>query len=221
MKKEELRYDPVHERIAGIVEYIDKNKKLAIQALLILGLIVGGWGYYSGVAKDKLNLAKSLSGVAQNAYNSGQIEISLSELNNIVEDYTGTDAANQAMTYLVMDSYLKNEDVKIKSLTDKFGTGVPDGVLDAGIFEALGNASMNTENFKSAVNDFKKADKLASVKGSELRFKIDIALAMIGNGEFNKAVILLNDIIDVENISYSDKNKVEELLALANFRIDN
>jgi len=221
MKKKELRYDPVHEKIASIVEYIDKNKNKVIQILVILGLMVGGWGYYSGLAKDELNLAKSLSGVAQNAYNAGQIDIALSELNNIVEEYTGTDAANQAMTYLVKNSYLNNKEADIKILTDKFGTGIPDGILDAGIFEALGNASMNTDNFKSAISEFKKADKLASVKGSELRFKIDIALAMVASSEFKKAIILLTELIDMEHISYSDMNKAEELLALANFRMDN
>ena len=39
--------------------------------------------------------------------------------------------------------------------------------------------------------------------------------------DFAKAALLLNQILDNEYINYSDKNKAEELLALANFSKDN
>ena len=221
MKKEELRYDPVHDKISAIIDYIDNNKNIAIQIVAVVALTVGGWGYYSGLQKDKVNISKALVGVAQNAYNAGQSDISISELKNIVEEYSGSDAANQALAYLIKDLYLSNDDEGIISLTEAFGTSTSDGVLNAGIYETLGNVSMNMDDNDAAVNNFKKADKLSSTVGLNLRYKIDLSIALIASGNFNDAVSVLNEILSIEEINYSDKNKADELLALANFSKDN
>jgi tetratricopeptide (TPR) repeat protein len=221
MKKEELRYDPVHDRIAAIIDYIDNNKNIAIQIVAVVALTVGGWGYYSGLQKDKVNISKALVGVAQNAYNAGQTDISISELKNIVEEYPGSDAANQALAYLMKDSYLSNDDEGIISLAEAFGMSTSGGALNAGIYETLGNVSMNMEDNDAAVNNFKKADKLSSTVGLNLRYKIDLSIALIASGNFNDAVSVLNEILSIEEINYSDKNKAEELLALSNFSKDN
>ena len=221
MKKEELRYDPVHDRIAAIIDYIDNNKNIAIQIVAVVALTVGGWGYYSGLQKDKVNISKALVGVAQNAYNAGQTDIAISELKNIVEEYSGSDAANQALAYLMKDSYLSNDDEGIISLAEAFGMSTSDGVLNAGIYETLGNVSMNMDDNDAAVNNFKKADKLSSTVGLNLRYKIDLSIALIASRNFNDAVFVLNEILSIEEINYSDKNKAEELLALSNFSKDN
>ena len=221
MKKEELRYDPVHDKIAALIEYIDNNKNIAIQVLVVIGLAVGGWGYYSGLQKDKVNISKSLVGVAQNAYNAGQIDISVSELKNIVEEYSGTDAGNQALAYLLKDAYQANNDEIVLSLGNEHGARISDGILDAGFHETLGNASMNMNDIDVAINNFKKADKLSSIENGGLRFKIDLTVALIAKEDFAKAASVLNEIVDDENINYSDKNTAEELLAFANFSKDN
>ena len=221
MKKEELRYDPVHDNIAAIIDYIDNNKNIAIQIVAVAALTVGGWGYYSGLQKDKVNISKALVGAAQNAYNAGQTDIAISELKNIVEEYSGSDAANQALAYLMKDSYLSNDDEGIISLVEAFGMSTSDGVLNAGIYETLGNVSMNMDDNDAAVNNFKKADKLSSTVGLNLRYKIDLSIALIASGNFNEAVSVLNEILSIEEINYSDKNKAEELLALSNFSKDN
>jgi hypothetical protein len=72
-----------------------------------------------------------------------------------------------------------------------------------------------------AVNNFKKADKLSSTVGLNLRYKIDLSIALIASGNFNDALSVLNEILSIEEINYSDKNKAEELLALSNFSKDN
>ena len=221
MKKEELKYDPVHDKIAAIIDYINNNKNFAIQGLIVIGLAVGGWGYYSGLEKDKINISKSQVGVAQNAYNGGEVDLSISELKSIVEEYSGTDAANQALVYLLKDAYQKNNDETVLSLADEHGSSGLDAVLKAGFYETLGNADMNMNDFNAAINTFKKADKIASTENGELRFKIDLATALIAKNRFADAVAVLKEILDDENISYSDKNRAEELLALANFSKDN
>ena len=221
MKKEELRYDPVHDRISAIIDYINNNKNIVIQGLIVIGLAVGGWGYYSSLKKDKINISKALVGVAQNAYNVGQVDISISELKGIVEEYSGTDAAEQALVYLLKDAYQKNGDEMVLSLADRHGGSGLDAVLNAGFYETLGNANMNTSDIDGAINSFKKADKLAATENGDLRFKIDLAVALIANGGFADAASILNEILDNEDISYFDKNRAEELLALADFSKDN
>ena len=142
MKKEELRYDPIHEKIADIIEHIDNNKYLAIQVLAVIALTVGGWGYFSGLQKNKINTSKSIVGVAQNAYNGGEVDISLSDLKNIIIEYPSTDAGNQALVYLLKDAYQANNDADVLSLSSEHGTSISDRVLDAGLHGILGNASI-------------------------------------------------------------------------------
>lgn len=221
MKKEELRYDPVHDRISAIIDYIDNNKNIVIQVLILIGLAVGGWGYYSSLKKDKVNISKAQVGLAQNAYNLGQVDISISEFKGILEEYSGTDAAEQALVYLLKDAYQKNSDETVLSLADAHGGSGLDAVLNAGFYETLGNANMNTSDIDGAINSFKKADKLASTENGDLRFKIDLAVAFIAKGEFANATSILNEILDNKDISYSDKNRAEEFLALAKFSKDN
>ena len=43
----------------------------------------------------------------------------------------------------------------------------------------------------------------------------------IANNDFGDAILTLRQILENETIAYSDKNKAEELLALANFSKDN
>ena len=69
----------------------------------------------------------------------------------------------------------------------------------------------------NAINNFKKANKLSSIDNMDLRFEIDIAVALIAKGDFTEASLVLYEILRSEDINYSDKNKAEELLALANF----
>jgi outer membrane protein assembly factor BamD (BamD/ComL family) len=221
MKKDELRYDPVHDRIAAIIEYIDNNKNITIQVLLIIGLSIGIWGYYSGLQKDMAKTAKSLIGVAQNTYNTGQIDLALTNLNDIVEEYSGTDAGNQALIYLLQNAYQTNNDENVLSLGKKHGASISDEILDAGLHETLGNASMNLDNIDNAINNFKKANKLSSIGSMDSRFEIDIAVALIAKGDFSEASLILYEILNNQSITYSDKNKAEELLALANFNKDN
>jgi tetratricopeptide (TPR) repeat protein len=123
--------------------------------------------------------------------------------------------------YLLKDAYQKNNDEAVLSLPDEHGSSGLDAVLNAGFYETLGNADMNMNDFNAAINTFKKADKIASTENGELRFKIDLAAALIAKNRFADAVAALKEILDDENISYSDKNRVEELLALANFNKDN
>ena len=104
---------------------------------------------------------------------------------------------------------------------DKLCDQISDGILDAGFYETLGNSGMNTDDIGKAINNFRKADKLSSAEYSDLRFKLALAVAFIAKNNFPDAASVLSEALGDENISYSDKNKAEELLALANFRNNN
>ena len=221
MKKEDLRYDPVHDRIAAIVDYIDNNKNIVLQVLFALVVAVGFWGYYSNIERDKLNASKSLVGVAQNAYNANQKELSISDLNAIVQEYPGSDAAAQALVYLMRDAYQGNDDQAVLSMGATHNSKSSDIILNAGFYETLGNADMNLGNIEDAINSFKKADKLVSTKNENSRFKINLAVSLIASNKFNDAVVVLSDALDFENINFSDKSKIEELMAMAKFKTVN
>ena len=50
---------------------------------------------------------------------------------------------------------------------------------------------------------------------------MNMAISLIQNNELNEAVAVLSEALDSEGINFSDKIKIEELLAMAKFKTVN
>ncbi len=221
MKKEELRYDPIHEKLLNILEYLESNKNSVFQILLALVILVGGWGYYAGNQRSMLMEARSLSGTAQSEYNASKSEIAIQNLKEVVADYSGTDAASQAGVYLVADAYLNNEDGNIESILEQIDADNFDNVIHAGILETLGNAKLNVNSFEDAEKYFKKAVDKSRASGLDAQYQMGLALANIKHGHYYDAKSILAKLLESEELNFNDKNKAEELQAQADFHLNN
>jgi predicted negative regulator of RcsB-dependent stress response len=221
MKKDELRYDPIHEKLLNILEYLESNKNSVFQILLALVVLVGGWGYYAGNQRSMLMEARSLSGTAQSEYNASKSEISIQSLKEVVEEYAGTDAASQAGVYLIADAYLNNEDGSIESIVEKIDSDNVDNVIHAGILETLGNAKLNANSVESAEKYFKKAVDKGRATGMDAQYQVGLALANIMHGNYQDAKSILAELLESETLNFNDKNKAEELQAQADFHLNN
>ena len=121
---------------------------------------------------------------------------------------------------MLKDSYLLDDDHTVLGLNDDYGVNISDPVLHSGVYEILGNSSLNINKIDIAINNFKKAHKLLHTAYGSSIYKINHAEALILKEDFINAISILNEIINDE-IAYSYQNKAEELLAIAKFSKDN
>ena len=221
MKKDELRYDPIHEKLLNILDYLENNKSSVFQILIALVVLVGAWGYYAGNQRSALMEARSLSGTAQSEYNASRSEISIQKLKEVVEEYPGTDAATQAGVYLVADAYLNNEDGAIESIVERIDSENFDDLIHAGMLETLGNAKLNTNSIESAEKYFKQAIAKCSTVGIDVQYQIGLALVNIKQGKYQDAKSILVKLLESDALNFNDKNKAEELRAQVNIYLNN
>ena len=221
MKKDELKYDPVRERIISFIEYLDQNRSIAYQFFIVLLVIILGWGYKSGLDRESARKSKSLIGVAQNNYNLGQKDIAISEMKNLVNEYSLSDAANQANSYLMKHYFLESDDSNVLMHFNNLSSNLKDPVIYAYLNEMAGNSHLNIGNHEKALSNFNQSIKLASGTSLEVPFKLSLIQGLISIGEYNIASDELNSMLYYDDLNFSDKSKLEELSSFVEHKIIN
>ena len=54
----------------------------------------------------------------------------------------------------------------------------------------------------------------------QLRYKIDIGIALLAKDDYSSAMDVFQEVIDNEDVGYNEKNKAEELLAYVKQKLD-
>ena len=93
MKKEEIKKDPIRDRIVSSIEYYNNNKNSFFKYFFVIASIVLIASYYNNSESLKNQNALKLSGSAQTLFANDNIDESLVKFERIIKDYKGTDAA--------------------------------------------------------------------------------------------------------------------------------
>lgn len=136
--REELERDPLLDTVSKAQSIYDNNKTTVIGGFLALVLIVGGaiGYYYYSVSQE--NKAQQLMAAATTAYMNSEYEEALSGseadftvgFEQIINNYSGTDAANLAHYYAAVSEYnLGNVQEAISYIQDY---EIPEGILGVG-----------------------------------------------------------------------------------------
>jgi len=99
--KDELKRDPILQKIIEAVEYIKENKQYFIQGVVVLTIVITSIGYFNSTAKANEELATSIAGKAQNSYIDNQSENSIDIFKSILENYKDTKAADHALVLIL------------------------------------------------------------------------------------------------------------------------
>ena len=209
MKKEEIRHDPIRDRIVRLVDYLEKNKNMTFTVLGSLVVAVFLWTNYKSNDQSFKNQAKAVSGKAQNAYNSGQFEIAKKDFNELLNLHQGSKAANQALIYLLADSYINEEDSAFNSLYDKYVDDVDDDIY-ANVYEAKGNMLQNNGDYENAAKYFSLAMQISSDSENYASYAISMIQNYILLKDYSSAQKIISKFTD-KDISFSYKNKIDEL----------
>ena len=101
MKKEEIRHDPVRDRIIQLIESIKKNKNSVLSSILIIILLIGGYGYFQNINLIKNSDSISISGLAQNSFINGNNDEAMVKFERLLKNSPKSDGAIQASIFFV------------------------------------------------------------------------------------------------------------------------
>jgi tetratricopeptide (TPR) repeat protein len=160
---EELEHDPLMETYEKAQSFYDSNKQTIIGAVAAVVIIIAGvlgYNYYSNQQEQK---AQELLGYAERYMANGQYEKALEGdatsftvgFEQIISNYSGTDAANLATYYAaISQNNLGNAEAALDYMNDY---EVPEGFLGVGPISFHATLLETLERYSEAAEMYKKA----------------------------------------------------------------
>ena len=215
MKKEELRHDPIREKIVQGVQYFSENTSTVFQVLAAIVIVIGGLSYHNHTGNIKMENASHLAGRAQNTFINGNLDEANVKFERVLADYPNTPGAVQSLVYLLNAAISDNDIDEIKRLLSENDAAIDDNRVLAALYKLEGDVARNEADFASAMIYFQKAHNIASANQLQVSYQLNIASTFLAQNNYENAVQTLQKIIDNSDVGFNEKNIAEELLAYA------
>ena len=210
MDKKELKHDIVNERLIGIVEYLNENKIIAFQVVFALLAIISLSTWYT-VSNKNYNKASIES--LQKAYLSspGTDEGLISQYQDILDNYPGTDAADYAVAHLIRDALVNDNDSLLNKLLFEHDFSYDNDIFSSLIDNLRGDYHFNNEEYNSAIEYYSKAIDKTSIEEFSTEYKINKIRAFIMLNDLTNARKIV-DGISLDGVSnQAQKNTLKQL----------
>ncbi len=210
--KKEIERDPILEKTIEIEQFIKhhtKNISIAI-GVIVIGILVGL--FMMKANKQKTLDASGKLGIAQLSLQRGDIDDGILRLEELIEDFSGTESAGAAHIF-IGQTYLEKGDYEMaEKYYSDYVKKYKDSLGKSAAYKALGVCSESKGNFDQAVDYFEKAVKSADYKFQKQIAQISLANASIELKDFSKAKKVLETLENSEP-DYNMKNQIELLSA--------
>ena len=220
MKKQEIKNDPIAEKIVYFINYLKNNFKLVLLITVILFIVVGFISYNSSLnKKNKINALKEVDKIMIELVGSGinNFEITDSIKNKINSLYTKY-PNSEALSYLgllIFNSDSINNEEKINLIKNN----ISNTWFKTQAFLISGDYYSDIENYKTAKKDYKQAIKYSASNAQKAYsyYKLGNVYFEENNledalNQYEKADILFNQSESLQsNIQFKDwdsRNKV-------------
>lgn len=161
--QENLESDPLLETFSKTQNFYDQNKANVIGGIIALILIIGGgvgYYYYSSAQEEE---AQQLLSDATTAYMNSDYEIALTGsdadftvgFEQIISNYSRTDAANLARYYAAVSEYNLGNMQQAISYIEEYD--IPEGILGVGPISFHGVLMIDSGNHEEAAELYVKA----------------------------------------------------------------
>ena len=168
MDKQELRQDPIRERILSSLSYVENNKNLLGAFVVgVLAVILVG-GYYSSTAKElKMDTSVKLGKALNSAIEGNAPDISA--FSDLAKSGSDNGAAN-AWLYMIDYNLQEGNDFEVDSLM-AFNLDVDDPYLNAKLLSLKGDRAFDRMEYDSALDYYKNASKTDITMRDALKLK--------------------------------------------------
>ena len=208
--RQEIERDPVLEKTIEIEKFIRTHAQTLLIAIGVIALIivVGIFTVKSGKAK-KLDASGSL-GLAQMAYQGGDIDDTVLRLEELIEEFGGTKSAGAAHLQLGQIYMDKGEYETAETYYTDYVNKYKDSLGKSAAYKALGVCAENSGNLEEAAGYFEKAIKAADYKFQKQIAQVSLAQVNIELKDYASAKEILEDVKNNEP-EYSLNMQVELL----------
>jgi len=223
MRKEELRHDPVRENIVKCVEYIKDNKNNALKIFVGFVILVAVYSYYNQIGGLKNDNASKIAGLAQNSFINGEIDEAMVKFERVMDDYPSTSGATQSLIYLLNEalsqSNYESASILISQYKDQID-GIDDPIVQANIYKIQGDLALLNKSPDDALSNYNIAEKISRNSTVQVKYQLDVITALLTLEKYSAAQEILEDILDIGDVGYNEKNKAEEFLAYVKHKLD-
>ena len=171
----------------------------------------------AGLNSYNSNNSSNIAGLAQNDFINGDIDQAIVKFERVIKDYPKTNGALQASIYILSDAIKNLDHDRMNNIFNQMEERIvsaDDPIIKSYFYKAKGDiASINNFNDK-AINNYKLARKYSN-DNKKANYDLDISLILLKDRKYSDAKVLLEKILELENLGFNEKNKAEELLAIA------
>ena len=212
ISKQEIKKDPFLEFINNGQKWLNENKKTIYQ--VVFGLIIVATAIYF-LNNNRIGSrieGDALLGKALLAQDMGDVENSKFQLQTLVDDYDGTKAGIDGKYYLGKMLYDEGEIEMAYEYLNEFVKKGDNAILMTTAYRLLSEISLNNTNGEDAEKYLQKGAKFAENTVYHQEMSLLLANRLFENGKISKAKKIVDNILQLENISFSAKKTAEELL---------
>tara|TARA_B100000579_G_C22448537_1_gene673207 strand:+ start:52 stop:699 length:648 start_codon:yes stop_codon:yes gene_type:complete len=211
MKKQDIKKDPIRDRMLGVINNINDNPKPFLQFSSIVLISLLTIIVFSNRSNNKLDEYNLNSSINQNRYIDGDRETALNNFNNIISNYSKSESLNQALIYLLNDAIENNNIDTIENLINDNNFNTSDKTLQSLFYNILGNYYSDIGNTEEAINFYNKAINSSHTDDHGFQFKLNLLYLFYNIGDYKNYTSILKD-IDIDSIvSFQLKSKFEQL----------
>ena len=210
MDKQELRQDPIRERILSSLSYVENNKKALSMIVASFMLVIIVSGYYSTTSKALAAETSIKLGKAMNNSIAGNADVANLAFSEIMNSNSNSGAANSLVS--MIEYHLKEgNELAVDSLLN-IDISVKDDYLQSKLLSIRGDRAFDRMEYEEALNYYKLAGKLDTTMDDALKLKeISVYIEMDSN---DKAMKMLIEMLENNALSFDIKNRCNSYLSM-------
>ena len=222
MRKDEIRNDPIRDKIVQGINFIKENQNTIFLIIGFFAIIIISVSYFQNINNIKNTNASNIAGLAQNNFINGDTDEAAVKFQRVLDDYKKSNGALQSSIYLLSDALRDGDNEKLIEILSRITSdlnNIDDPILKSYIFKVKGDILLDQNDISDAIENYKLASKYAERSSNKIKYDIATSSALLMAEEYRVAVQLLEEVLSVKDINFNDKNKAEELLAIANYKM--
>ena len=222
MRKDEIRNDPIRDKIVQGINFIKENQNTIFLIIGFFAIIIISVSYFQNINNIKNTNASNIAGLAQNNFINGDTDEAAVKFQRVLDDYKNSNGALQSSIYLLSDALRDGDNEKLIEILSRITTdlnNIDDPILKSYIFKVKGDILLDQNDISDAIENYKLASKYAERSSNKIKYDIATSSALLMAEEYGVAAQLLEEVLLIKDINFNDKNKAEELLAIANYKM--
>ncbi|OUW62339.1 MAG: hypothetical protein CBD58_02010 [bacterium TMED198] len=225
MNKDEIRHDPVKEKIVALVEYIIEKKTTFFYIALVLIVAIASISFYINNLNKNNKKGWELNQEAMSAFfnslssenlfsasiaDSIELRTSIEKFNEIASQYPGTSSSDFAILNSLRGEVLLGNFEKVEDLVINSTLSSSDNSLNYQFNRLKGDILFDRSNYSEALNFYNKSISMSNSSDLSLPVKIKKIYVLMEMGEYGKAESIMSS-IDRDEIGFSEKNTLIEI----------